>query len=704
MARVFITHVGEDEPLTAQAARGLEQAGHSVWLMGWSESTASAWSEASEAALTQCDAAVLVISAKATASLSYAKEALAIRGIGKPFVPLLVDLSLEEAQARRPAWRAALADQTPLWGSRAALEQLASDLPERMRVLGLPSGGATFERPRNTEPTSPTAPPFLPSSPAPALAHSAPIAPAPIITPQAPAEAASVRSANGSAMRSLEPGRLRMGAFDVRLDVVFDQQTYLQMEEPTARFLVEVELQSAFDPPVNDVVADIVLVVDVSASMQHEGRFGVLRTAIRELATQLDATDRVAIIAYAERAELISEFQTGDEVRESLDDILHALDHTPALFGRRPHLAEALTLAAQLVAPPSCRPDAVRRVYIVSDGQVYDPVECRGPLGEMRQLRAELGVYVLGTRVNIPALRRLVAGQSGSWVKPIVEIAQLVETFRHVAEVNRRLVAREGRIVVDFKEEIGLGHAWAFRPHEISFGPMTKRRMVCSLGAVEAQRTYALAFEVQLPITSISPTLVADVSFVWQRGVQVNQCRGTVFAGRSPVDGWQINDRTLRVLRAFTVLAAIRDVTAVRQKMEAERARLDEARANRLAEPRLAAIQRNLTRLLSDEHQLLYEAESARLALALAERRDPELIAALERKIALLDYQRSPAAKVAPSGDRSVYGDRALRPEEILLTESNWDSHFDLGSQLADPSQAPEHNRLIEPDDAGLTK
>lgn len=652
MARIFISHSADDERLAVQVAAGLEAQGHHAWYFERDSMPGPSYLTQVALAIEQCDAVVLLVSAASIGSTQVTKEVVLAHEQGKPFMPLLVGMSHQEFQTRQPEWRTALGAHASVQVGPGGVAPLLPRLLEGLAYQGLAPGGEPFQRPPTPNSIDLLAPRRRSAS-----APSAPPAPA---------------------------GRPRIGPYEVRLDVLFDRHTYPARGDATARFLVEVELAAAPREKPEGVLADIVLILDVSGSMRRHGRFELLRTAVREFLGHIAPTDRVAIILFAEQTALVTGFEFGGRLRQNIDATIDAIDRSPALFGKKTCLADALSMAVRHLRSPASRMDAVRRIYVLTDGKIQDPAECRLPLAEVRQARYEIGAYGLGTDVQVAALRRLLTGQVGGWVKPIVDHEHLVSTFRHIAEVNRRLIAREGRLVVEFKDEIGLGDAWAFRPHEICFGPIARRRNICSLGPIEARRLYSLAFEVRLPDVTSTPTLLADVAFYWQHGGEVSHFKGTVYAGRSHGPSSPIGERQQRVLHAFAALRALRDGGPLRQRLDAELAKLELARLEQRDEALILALAKSVAQLEAEELSLQIDAETARLALAVEEGRDPELIAALEKKLTLLRVRRD-GFDVASDVEGDAGAGLTLSAEEVMLIEANWDSAI-----LEDPAESEE--------------
>ena len=393
--------------------------------------------------------------------------------------------------------------------------------------------------------------------------------------------------------------RTQASSLRIQVDAKFDEQAYPVGEDPVARCLLEVEVQPSWPGAGERVRADLVLVLDVSGSMDAPDRYPLLREAVSELIRQMPAEDRVGIVVFSSQAETVLPLTRVADARDQLARILERMDGSPQ-FGGGTNLAPGLEQALELFPAAS---DRARRVYVLTDGEIQDQPQALSVLPGLPVADAELHAYGFGASFSAASLKTLLAGQLGGSVKPICRHEDIVSTFGHNAQVTRRLVARDAVLTIDLDGEIACGDAWAFRPQERFLGQIVAHRLVRELGALEAGRRYAYLFEVRLPPEDAPQTAVCrvtlscrDVAGDAQHSVLVTapRCAARVSTARNA-----------EVTRAYVVLDALRRPADRRAELDAARARRD---------------------------------------LAIAEQREPGLIAALGRQIAILEGCAAPSS------------------------------------------------------------
>lgn len=395
--------------------------------------------------------------------------------------------------------------------------------------------------------------------------------------------------------KTTPPGATDTSNLKVRLEAVFDRTIYQSDEDTVAKFLLEAEVQPPGYSVKPDIAADIYLILDVSGSMDTTDRYPLLRQAVREFLSQMDANDRVGIIVFSAKADVVSTLLLGVEAKNKISEILDRMDRSPLLFGGATNLAPGLSCALELMEASSTSPNNVRRFYVLTDGELHDSTECREVLSALRPRKTEIHIYGFGTDFDAGSLKRLISDQLGGSVKPICNEKDIVDTFAHIAEVNRRLIAQEALLTLEFCRDITCGDAWVFRPQERYLGQIRNRRLIRELGGLEAGRIYSLLLEVRLPKDHIRPrTPVANVHLSWREGDIKSEHTILVEASR----GSTVSQPATQVNQAYSVLDALRH---------------------------------------QDDQGIQLAALKAKCELAEYEGRDPGLIAALNKQISILD-------------------------------------------------------------------
>jgi hypothetical protein len=413
---------------------------------------------------------------------------------------------------------------------------------------------------------------------------------------------------------------------DVQLMATFDQEAYPGGNDPLAYCLVELLLKGDGETAVQGVDADLALVLDVSGSMEKPNRYPLLREAVRQLVAGLGPTDRTSITLFSDRAETVVPLISGADAAEKASEVIECMNRSKMLFGPKTLLAPGLSKGLEALGPVERSAGRVRRLYVLTDGELHDTPACEIALDEFRTRLVEVHVYGFGDEFNAAALKRLVSDQLGGTVKPICNEQDIVRTFVHLSGVTRRLVGQNGTLTVTFSPKVVCGDVWMFRPVGRYLGPIREHYVEHGFGGLEAGRVYSLLMEVRLPLDErATQTLVAEVQASWVQEGKPIACGIEVAARRTP---------------ALSLVVPLGPIALVKGAFDA-------------------------LNVLRNEHNVhaLLASIMARRELAVLERRDPNLIAALDKMIANL---------TRPAEGHSMDDAKAqLSPEEQLYLDSD---------------------------------
>jgi serine/threonine protein kinase len=405
-------------------------------------------------------------------------------------------------------------------------------------------------------------------------------------------------------LRAHDPGLLSAAAptAQATLRLRMDREAYDQADDPLCHAHFALELVPGATPA-PAMQADLALVLDVSGSMNSPDRYPLLRKALGEFLRGMAPRDRVAIFVFSDRSGVIAPLTSGEKAARNAERLVERMDGSPCKFGGATFLRPGLTLAREEFARSS-RPPTVRRVYVLTDGEIHDSDPCAEELGHHAEAGIEVHVYGFGSHFDGAALKELVKDQRGGSVKPICNEQDVVETFAHIAAVNRRLLGQEACVSFCFSEEIDVGDLWMFRPQERYLGPVRGRRAERVLGGIEAGRIYEFLAELRLPPAEAQPsTPLGEITLSFQQGASLRvELAFPAAALRQPGGhGAEVP----AVARVLAILDPLRSTDAPDAALRAARARLD---------------------------------------LAVAEQRDPGLIEALRKQIDVLEGRASNAS------------------------------------------------------------
>lgn len=385
------------------------------------------------------------------------------------------------------------------------------------------------------------------------------------------------------------PAASRPGGLQVKFEPTFQQVSFFADDDPLAQMLVELEADAPLQASTK-VHADIIMVLDVSGSMNAPDKYPLLRRAVQEFLWKVSPEDRVGIVVFSQGADVVSPLIPGRDASQSATSLITRMDQSPRMFGGGTYLGAGLQHALSTLQKTERK--GVRRVYVLTDGELHDTDACQRILQPFREHRIEVHVYGFGSGFNGEALKRLVSDQLGGSVKPICNEQDIIATFAHIASVNSRLIAEDAVFTIEIDEETDCGDAWAFRPQERYLGRIKGRKVERQLGALEAKRVYSMLVELRLPpvkSASEKTTRVGTARLSWQGG----QYEAPLFAQRYPA-AEQPTEVVPKVTEAFTIADSMRRQGDKAAEISATRARLELARREGRDPGLLEALQKQL--------------------------------------------------------------------------------------------------------------
>ncbi|MBI4347759.1 MAG: toll/interleukin-1 receptor domain-containing protein [Elusimicrobia bacterium] len=156
MGHIFISHVGSDEALAVELARGLESAGYQTWYYERDSMPGASYLLQTGQAVEDSAAVVVLVTPRSIGSNQVTKEVVRAHEGSKPFIPVLQGITHAEFQQRQPEWREAMGAAASI---QAPAERIGDIVP---RIVG---GLAVLKIPRAVR-LAPGAPaqPILPQA------------------------------------------------------------------------------------------------------------------------------------------------------------------------------------------------------------------------------------------------------------------------------------------------------------------------------------------------------------------------------------------------------------------------------------------------------------------------------------------------------------------------------------------------------------
>src|ERR1700688_491850 len=196
------------------------------------------------------------------------------------------------------------------------------------------------------------------------------------------------------------------------------------------------------------------LVVDRSGSMYDERRLEFVIEAVKFLAENVAPEDKVAIVAFADRAKVIvgsEEIHDKGAVRRAIEDI-DLLD-----IGGGTQMALGMRAAIDEVKK-NLSPDRLNRVLVLTDGQTYEETACID-LVEKNRHQISFSTMGVGVEFNEKLLQRLAQDSNGKY-HFIGDPAEIPGLSEDELEGLRAVTLRNGRIEVTLSQGVQVREAF----------------------------------------------------------------------------------------------------------------------------------------------------------------------------------------------------------------------------------------------------
>jgi len=142
VGHIYLSHVEKDLAIMEQIAQGLENAGYKTWYFERDVHAGTSYLIQITHALESSDAIVLIASPNACSSDQVTKEVVGAFERGKPFFPVLVNMTPPELKACQPEWRHALGGTAMITMGPEGLPPAISRIIDGLKAKGLQPEGA----------------------------------------------------------------------------------------------------------------------------------------------------------------------------------------------------------------------------------------------------------------------------------------------------------------------------------------------------------------------------------------------------------------------------------------------------------------------------------------------------------------------------------------------------------------------------------
>lgn len=313
-------------------------------------------------------------------------------------------------------------------------------------------------------------------------------------------------------------------------------------------------------PPVN-----LGFVLDRSGSMGAQDKIGLARQAVDEAIARLDAPDRLAVVVYDDRIDVVLESTVASgEARRLAAERLRTIDARGSTALHAGWLAGCEQVAAHLQA------EGVNRVLLLTDGLanvgVSDPDELGRLAYDLRQRGVTTSTFGVGTDFD-EGLLQAVADNGGGHFYFIGDVAQIRDHITSEVGETLEVVARDVVLELTAPESVRVEALSPFRVEQRG------ARTLVHLGDMVSGQVLAVALRLRFDFGEVGHEVGALVR-VSDRDRAFEDARPAL----APVAvAWRYDDHA-----ANDAQPRDRDVDHMVARLFAERARQEAVRLNRL--------------------------------------------------------------------------------------------------------------------------
>lgn len=255
------------------------------------------------------------------------------------------------------------------------------------------------------------------------------------------------------------------------------------------------------------------VVLDRSGSMYEEKRLEFVTEAVKFLVDNLTPQDKVTIVAFADRAQVVA---SGDQaldkakVKAAIDDIdlLEIGGGTQMALGMRAAIDEV---------KKNLTGERLNRILVLTDGQTYEEMAC---LDIVSQNKGQLSFSAMGVGVefNEKLLQRIANDSNGKY-HFIGDSAEIPGIFDDELQGLRAVSIRNGRIELLLTQGVQVKEAFRASPEIYALGePLIgdDKRISYQIGDLEAGVPGSVLLTLVLPPRKPGAVRIAQAAFHYE--------------------------------------------------------------------------------------------------------------------------------------------------------------------------------------------
>lgn len=254
------------------------------------------------------------------------------------------------------------------------------------------------------------------------------------------------------------------------------------------------------------------VVLDRSGSMYDERRLEFVVEAVKFLADNVAPDDKVAVVAFADKAQVIvqpDQIHDKSAVRRAIDDIdlLEIGGGTQMALGMRAAIDE---VKRNLSA------NRLNRVLVLTDGQTYEETSCIDLANQNRE-QMSFSAMGVGVEFNEKLLMRVAQDSHGKY-HFIGNPQEIPGIFEDELQGLRAVSVRNGKIEVTFAQGVQVREAFRASPEIYGLGAplLDDRKVAYEIGDLEAGVPGSVLLTLVLPPRKPGPVRIAQSTFRYE--------------------------------------------------------------------------------------------------------------------------------------------------------------------------------------------
>jgi Ca-activated chloride channel family protein len=224
------------------------------------------------------------------------------------------------------------------------------------------------------------------------------------------------------------------------------------------------------------------VVIDRSGSMYDERRLEFVIEAVKFLASNVAPEDRVAVVAFADRAKVILQ---ADQIHDR-SAVSRALEDIDLLeIGGGTQMALGMQAAIDEVNKGHA-PNRLNRVLVLTDGQTYQETACTELATKYREAMS-FSTMGVGVEFNEKLLQKIAQDSNGKY-HFIGDPSEIPGLFEDELQGLRAVSVRNGRIDVTLSQGVQVREAFRASPEIYSLGAplVDERKISYQIGDLES--------------------------------------------------------------------------------------------------------------------------------------------------------------------------------------------------------------------------